>query len=467
MGKFSEVRSNGGLMHLIHSKYRADIDGLRALAVLSVVGYHAFPNWIMGGFIGVDIFFVISGFLISTIIFSSLEHDRFSFVEFYNRRIKRIFPALIIVLVSGYAIGWFNLLPNEFKQLGKHIAAGAGFSSNFILWNESGYFDNVAETKPLLHLWSLAIEEQFYIFWPLLLAFVWKRKWSFLHITTIIAVVSFAANIYLISKDQTAAFYWPISRFWELMTGGFLAYIVLNKPELNNNYKNIQSAVGAALLALSLIYINRYCKFPGWWALLPTVGTFFIISAGPTAWINNKCLSNKILVWFGIISYPLYLWHWSLLSFVRIVKGTVPTVEMRAATIFISIILAWITYILIEKPLRFGKNSNVKSLILLIFMVILVSVGYNCYKKDGYVHRQFSDVSTFNINAFEWPKEKMKSQACDDRLKIDDMDFCLMSADKEPTVALIGDSHANAIYDAVNFDVMRKGGGLIDLPPEN
>jgi peptidoglycan/LPS O-acetylase OafA/YrhL len=177
--------------HLTHPKYRADIDGLRAIAVLSVVCFHAFPVRLKGGFIGVDIFFVISGYLISTIIFDNLERDSFSFVEFYSRRIKRIFPALLLVLIACLAFGWFALLADEYKQLGKHIAAGAGFVSNFVFWNESGYFDNAAETKPLLHLWTLGIEEQFYIIWPLLLWAAWKRKFNLLTITLVIAIISF------------------------------------------------------------------------------------------------------------------------------------------------------------------------------------------------------------------------------------------------------------------------------------
>lgn len=182
--------------HLTHPKYRPDIDGLRAIAILSVIGFHAFPFLVQGGFIGVDIFFVISGFLISTIIFGSLERGNFSFVEFYIRRINRIFPALLLVLITCFAFGWFVLLSDEYKQLGKHIAGGAGFISNFIFWNESGYFDNVAEAKPLLHLWSLGVEEQFYIIWPLLLWLAWKRHLNLLSIAIIVAVISFALNIY-------------------------------------------------------------------------------------------------------------------------------------------------------------------------------------------------------------------------------------------------------------------------------
>lgn len=192
---------------LTHPKYRADIDGLRAIAVLSVVIFHAFPTMLPGGFVGVDIFFVISGFLISSIILGSLIENKFSFTQFYTSRIKRIFPALILVLVLSHAFGWFALLSDEYKQLGKHIASGAGFMSNFTLWHESGYFDNTAETKPLLHLWSLGIEEQFYIIWPLTLWIAWKYKTNILTLTLTLATGSLLFNPYHIKQDSTATFF--------------------------------------------------------------------------------------------------------------------------------------------------------------------------------------------------------------------------------------------------------------------
>jgi peptidoglycan/LPS O-acetylase OafA/YrhL len=240
----------------LHPKYRPDIDGLRAVAVLLVVMYHAFPGKFHGGFIGVDIFFVISGFLISSIIFSNLEGGSFSIAGFYNRRIRRIFPALLFVMGCSLAFGWTTLFADEYTQLAKHVAGGAAFVSNILLYRESGYFDNTSDTKPMLHLWSLAIEEQFYIFWPLLLAFVWKRKWSFLRITAVIALLSFVANIYLTQKSPDAAFYWPISRFWELMIGGLLAYAALHKPALIRRGKDLQSTIGFILLFAGAALIN-------------------------------------------------------------------------------------------------------------------------------------------------------------------------------------------------------------------
>ena len=386
--------------HLAHPKYRADIDGLRAIAVLSVVGFHAFPFWVQGGFIGVDIFFVISGFLISSIIFKNLHRDSFSFIEFYSRRIKRIFPALLVVLIASFALGWFVLFADEYKQLGWHIAGGAGFIENFLLWRESGYFDNAAETKPLLHLWTLAIEEQFYIVWPLVLWFAWKTRLNLLIIAIAVAMISFALNIGKVHSDAVAAFYSPQTRFWELMAGSILAYIKLYKQNIFDAwpsavvYKkitdsnpatlhNIQSIFGAALIGAGILVIKKYFSFPGWWAVLPTFGAVLIISAGPHAWINRVILSRKILVWFGLISYPLYLWHWPLLSFARIVEIGIPSGGIRIAVVAISIVLSWLTYRLIEKPIRFGKFRNAKTIVLILLMAIVGLVGYTSYSLGG------------------------------------------------------------------------------------
>jgi len=347
---------------------------------MAVVGYHAFPGKVQGGFIGVDIFFVISGFLISTIIFSSFERDRFSLAEFYIRRIRRIFPSLIVVMLATLAFGWYVLLADEFAQLGKHLAGGAGFISNFILWNESGYFDRAAVAKPFLHLWSLGIEEQFYIFWPLLLAFVWKRHRNFVKITVLIAVSSFAVNIYLINTDQVASFYSPVSRFWELMIGGILAYIALHRPHLVSRYKNAQSVLGFILIGSSLVLLEKSSAFPGWWALLPAMGTFFIISAGPRVWLNEKLLTGRVMIWIGLISYPLYLWHWSLLSFAHIMENGVVTREVRIAAVVLAMILAWLTYQFIEKPVRFGMHKILMVSILLFVMSCILVAGVLGYK---------------------------------------------------------------------------------------
>lgn len=403
--------------HLTHPKYRPDIDGLRAVAVLSVVAFHAFPAWMKGGFIGVDVFFVISGFLISTIIFENLDRGTFSFADFYARRIKRIFPALLLVLIASFAFGWLVLIADEFKQLGKHIAAGAGFVSNLVLWSEAGYFDNSAETKPLLHLWSLGIEEQFYIFWPFVLWFAWKRKFNLLTLTIIVALISFSLNLKGIKQNSVATFYSPQTRFWELLSGSILAWLAIYKKNAIKPYtlkidgwlakviyresvevngrtlSNVIAFVGVLLLAYGFLRINKDLSFPGKWAVIPVLGGILIILAGPQAWVNRKILSNKIAVWFGLISFPLYLWHWPLLSFARIVESELPSRNIRIAAVVLSVVLAWVTYNFVERPLRFGKPSRVKVYVLVIVMAIVGSLGYYSYSKvDLCKYRGFEDM---------------------------------------------------------------------------
>jgi peptidoglycan/LPS O-acetylase OafA/YrhL len=206
-----------------HLKYRPDIDGLRAVAVIAVVIYHAFPGLFPGGYAGVDVFFVISGFLISSILYKQIQEKSFSILNFYQRRALRIFPSLVTVMLSTATIGWFTLKAEEFAQLGKHIVGGAGFISNLFLWSETGYFDAAAETKPLLHLWSLGIEEQFYFVFPLILLIAFKLGRKMLGVTIVVALLSFLINLYYLSDGSTAIFYSPLSRFWEMMIGSLLA----------------------------------------------------------------------------------------------------------------------------------------------------------------------------------------------------------------------------------------------------
>lgn len=393
--------------HLSHPKYRSDIDGLRAIAVVAVVAFHAFPEIIQGGFIGVDIFFVISGYLISTIIFENLERGTFNFYEFYVRRVKRIFPALITVLTSCLIFGWFELLAEEYKQLGKHIAAGSVFISNIVFWNEAGYFDNSADTKPLLHLWSLGIEEQFYIVWPLLIWFTWKRKFNFLTITFLVFVISFLLNIKGILTDPVATFYSPQTRFWELLSGTLLAWYslysrgifhskdikmnsVLNQffykiklLDQGNLLSNTFSLSGILIIICGIFLMNKEISFPGKWAIVPVLGTLMILIGGSSAMVNRVILSNKIAVWLGLISFPLYLWHWPLLSFARILEGDVPSLEIRIYLMLSSIVLAWLTYKIIELPVRFGKLGNKKIITLVLLMAILGGIGFYTYQRDG------------------------------------------------------------------------------------
>lgn len=370
----------------IHLKYRPDIDGLRAIAVLSVVLFHAFPHHIPGGFIGVDVFFVISGYLISLIIFENLKNNSFSFVEFYSLRIRRIFPSLLVTLITAFCLGWRLLSAGEFAQLGKHIASGAFFSSNFVLFGESGYFDVSAESKPLLHLWSLGIEEQFYIFWPLLIMIGLKSKIKIINVVCFFALSSFLVNVYLSGISLPADFYLPFARIWELLIGAIIACSQIRGYEIPFFLKNLTSLLGALFILFSVSVLDGSSVFPGWWALVPTTGAALIIFSGSSAWLNKTLLSSKLLVWIGLISFPFYLLHWLLLSFYGIVY-----IEKRSGLttfwlLLSSLFLAWILYQFIERPIRkYGKNKTTISL--LILMALVGFVGYNTYAREGLPHR--------------------------------------------------------------------------------
>lgn len=435
--------------HSLHPKYRPDIDGLRAIAVGSVLVFHAFPEWIASGFIGVDIFFVISGFLISLILFNNLEQGRFSILDFYVRRVRRIFPALMTVMLSCIVAGWFVLFADEYKQLGKHLFGGSTFISNVLFWRESGYFDNAAETKPLLHLWSLAIEEQFYLFWPLLLAFVWKRKWGFLRIVAVIALASFLINIYLVSRDQTAAFYSPFARFWELMVGGVLGYINLHRPDLNSRYRNLQSSLGLLLLAVGFALLSSASAFPGWWALLPSVGAFLLLSAGPEAWFNRHVLSNRLMVWIGLISYPLYLWHWPLLAFATIIEGEKPAPHVRFGAVVLSVLMAWLTFVLIERPLR--KSHSLRVVWTLFALNVLVAAcGMLIYLNDGFNGREINKQLDYLSAADIFEGSRNSDGSCNRLNHLPGVaeEVCLSNS-AQPTTMFVGDSHVMALHSSI------------------
>lgn len=461
--------------HKPHSDYRPDIDGLRAIAVLAVVVFHAFPGLLRGGFVGVDIFFVISGYLISSIILKRLMDDSFSFLEFYSRRIRRIFPSLLVVLSFLYAFGWLLLLPDEFEQAGKHIAGSAAFISNYLFWSEAGYFEADALSKPLLHLWSLGIEEQFYVFFPFLLWLCWKLRLSILGILVLLAVFSLYQSISLAKIDTVAGFYSPISRIWELMAGALLAYsklhpgsILSNKPMLNvlfSRFSNFHptavadtaSIVGFSLIVLSVIAIRETDPFPGYLAILPAVGTLLVIGAGQETWINRSLLASNPLVWIGLISYPLYLWHWVLLSFLYIIRGGNTHFLINLAVVFISIALAWMTTKFIEASFRYGGRGRRKASILVIAMMSIGTIGFSAYLSSGYPLREgdiFQILKNGDIGHDEYFEYQNRlyypctpQSFYEDALNWNEIARCNQSKpNSPPDVALIGDSHAEHLF---------------------
>jgi peptidoglycan/LPS O-acetylase OafA/YrhL len=427
--------------------YRPDIDGLRAIAVLSVVIFHAFPSLAHGGFIGVDIFFVISGFLISKHIWEELGAGTFSIKTFYARRVRRIFPALSVVLLACLVMGWVILTPGEYEQLGKHIVAGAVFVSNIVLWKESGYFDNAADTKPLLHLWSLGIEEQFYIVWPLFLAFFWRYTRHFGWALLVILGVSLAYSMIVVRHDVVADFYSPLTRFWELALGAGLAYWVAHKPAISAMNRSLVSLLGLCLILGAIFIIEKDYPFPGAWALLPTVGAACLIYAGEGAWLNRHVLSLRLLVWIGLISYPLYLWHWPLLSFARIMESGTPSIEVRSWLVAASFVLAWLTYKFLERPVRSRPRSRNIVLLLCLAMFLLGAAGLAVKKLDGFKSRQFSmlngDSGTLVLGA---DRGKLQHECGISGEQKPMFQYCLRSGPQEPRYALLGDSKGEALF---------------------
>lgn len=435
--------------------YRPDIDGLRAIAILSVIAFHASSALLPGGFIGVDIFFIISGYLISSIIIRELALGRFTFTSFYIRRIRRIFPSLIVVLLFVAAYGWLVLLPDELSALGKHITAGAFFVSNIVLWKEAGYFDAIAAFKPLLHLWSLGIEEQFYIIWPLLVVLCWRLRFRLFFLLLIGLAVSFTLNIWYVKTDPTAVFYLPVTRFWELLLGSFLAWYQNHK----NNYihlvfstyifkrpvssaqekiiNNTQAMLGTALLIFALVHLTEAKAFPGWWALLPTFGTLLLISASHKAWINKHILSHPWLVYIGLISFPLYLWHWPLLAFARIIKAEEPPTRIKIIAVLLAFILAWLSYQFIEHPirkLRPGKKKRLVITSIILLNIALGGLGYVLYKQYISAHFQMTSLKKFYGATTEWIYPTVTSY--DQKLVVHNL-----PGSGTKTVIFIGDSH--------------------------
>ncbi len=351
--------------------YRSDIDGLRAVAVLAVLAFHASHVRFPGGFVGVDVFFVISGFLISSIIYNELESGSFSIIEFYVRRIRRIYPALFIVLVFVCVAGWLLLLPSSFVILGKQIAGGSAFVANFVLWSQAGYFTPDAAQEPLVHFWSLGVEEQFYLMFPVICMIFYRTKkhWSLPVAFLAIATVSMILNVSLVTRYSAATYYLPFSRLWELFVGAGLSLCLHRnlqptwESRLLVKWQTGIGLLGLGLIIVSIFAIDSYNAFPGWWALLPTIGAALVIAAGQNAWSNRYILSSKPAVFVGLISYPLYLWHWPILAFLTVGNdfwGLGESHLLKAALIVLAFVLAYLTYRFIELPIRQVKRRDLR-----------------------------------------------------------------------------------------------------------
>ena len=431
--------------------YRSDIDGLRAIAVLLVVGFHAFPAEIRGGFIGVDVFFVISGFLITSIICQALDRDDFSFATFYARRINRIFPALLLVLAACAIGGWFLLFPVDYRDAGKAIGFGAAFLANIALLHDAGYFDTASELNPLLHLWSLGVEEQFYLLWPPVIILAWRWKNGAVVAAVAILLASFVTNLLLTPAHQSAAFYLPVTRFWELMTGCLLAIATAKRAAPFAQHavalRNIGAITGLALIATGAALIDRSRAFPGWWAVLPVLGASLLIGTGPSTWVGRRLLGNRAMVYVGLISYPLYLWHWPVLAAIRIVRlGEEPPPLMKLIAVVVAFGLADFTYRFVEPKIRY-RPTRAKTAAAFAGVALVGLLGAGIYLASGFPARFSPSVQIVTRDLRSESEKAYRSGSCFLNLGTT---FDASCDDTEPAgkprITLWGDSHAAHLY---------------------
>ncbi len=433
--------------------YRPDIDGLRAISILAVVLFHAFPGRFPAGFVGVDVFFVISGYLIGGLIVDELAEGRFTFARFYARRIRRIFPSLIVVLLAVYVTAWFVLFPGEFRQLGRHIAGAALFLSNFVLLDEAGYFDASSSAKLLLHLWSLAIEEQFYLVWPLLCFVAWRRRFDMLALTLAVLAGSFAVNI--LTADPATDFYSPLSRFWELNTGTAVALLQrrggrFSHASWSDAVNGLVTLAGVVLLAAAFV-LPKVETYPGWWALLPVGGSALLIAARPDFWIHRHILASRPFVFVGLISYPLYMWHWPVLSYAWILHGGIAPAWVRAAAVVASFALAWATYAFVERPIRFAPNIPFRTPALIGAVVLASVAGLVAMQQDGFQNRPVALLNRALEKDLRIPLEARMSDGSCERLlgvRTQGDEVCLANSAR-PRLLFIGDSHSMAMFNAI------------------
>ncbi|SKA96401.1 Peptidoglycan/LPS O-acetylase OafA/YrhL, contains acyltransferase and SGNH-hydrolase domains [Thiothrix eikelboomii] len=333
--------------------YRTEIDGLRALAVLPVIAYHAGLAGFSGGFVGVDIFFVISGYLITSILLDELKNQSFTLLGFYERRIRRILPALFLVLAVTAAAAWWLLLPHELAAFGRSLMAVSVFASNILFWKESDYFATESEFIPLLHTWSLAVEEQYYVIFPLLLAFLWKfGRQPIGWVLGGLTLLGLVTCEWLWRVDAGANFYLLPSRFWELLLGALAALYLNKQTPFQGWITSVLAVLGLVLILGSIIFLNTSLPFPSRYALFPTLGaTLIILFAAPTNFIG-RLLAFKPLVLIGLISYSAYLWHQPLLVFARLQPYLEPNLGLMTAMAFSSLLLAWLSWRYVERPFR-------------------------------------------------------------------------------------------------------------------
>jgi len=372
-------------------KYRAEIDGLRALAVVPVILFHAGFEWFSGGFIGVDVFFVISGYLITKIIIEDIENNRFSVLNFYEKRARRILPALFFVMLACIPFAWAWMLPDPLENFGQSYIATTFFANNILLFITSGYWDLASEFKPLLHTWSLGVEEQYYIAFPAFLLLTWHLgKNKIFWMIVLLSIISLSLSEWSSKKFPTANFYLAPTRAWELLAGSLTAFII-HKTGVRKN--ELLSMLGLAAIVFSLFVFDETTPFPSIYALIPVVCVTLILLYANAETLVARLLSTKTLVGVGLISYSAYLWHQPLFAFAKIFSKTEPTLLVNFLLITTTLLISFVTWQYIEKPFRDRKIVSRKLLIISLTSTsfFLILFGASAHKTHGFASRVFSE----------------------------------------------------------------------------
>lgn len=429
-------------------KYRAEIDGLRALAVVPVILFHAGFELFSGGFVGVDVFFVISGYLITTILIEDIENKRFSIVNFYERRARRILPALFFVMLVCIPFAWIWMLPSQMKDFSQSLVAVSLFASNILFWRESGYFDAAAEEKPLLHTWSLAVEEQYYVLFPIFLILAWRfGKNRVFWMIVVMAAISLLLSEWGWRNKTTANFYLAPTRAWELFAGSIAAFIVQKKGVQKNN---LLAILGLAAIIFSIFFYDETTPFPSVYALVPVLGVVLLVLFGEKETLVAKLLSTKGFVGIGLISYSAYLWHQPLFAFARIRSFEHPSPILMLVLSTISILLAYFSWQYIEKPFRNKLALQRRTIFLMSFIAIIITftVGMFGHFSNGFSYRMKNIPGWTSLQEIPYVATTHCHNAGRRTLtQLQANDYCTLG-NGELNIAIIGDSHAGALFDA-------------------
>ncbi len=439
--------------------YRKEIDGLRALAVLAVMFFHAHFSWASGGFVGVDVFFVISGYLITQIIVSQLQGGTFSLMQFYERRARRILPALFAMLLICLPLAWLIIInPEDFKDFCKSLLAVALSISNILFWKESGYFDSSTALKPLLHTWSLAVEEQYYLIFPFFMLVVWKAGIKHIvWLTLILVLMSLLFAQWGSAHQPVFNFYWLPSRMWELLAGAVIPIVFAGFPKMRASLQLCSGVVaqtlgmlGIILILSSVLMMNEHLLWPSFWTLIPVLGAVLILLFASSATLAGQILSARPLVAIGLISYSTYLWHQPLLAFARYQFDNL-TLMHRLSMVLGALLLGGLSWKFIETPLRDKNRFTTKQIFVsaFVFIVFFVSVGLAGYLKSGFLYRLPEKAEPVFAYVMKNFMQDIRGDRCFIQLNLPVERFaqeCSQTTVSGDSIVLWGDSYAASLY---------------------